>query len=272
VPIRGWIFDLDGVLTDTAEYHYQAWQRLADSLGISFDRTRNEALRGVSRRRSLELLLDGRVYPEAQLLEMMERKNRDYQALLSRVTPADVLPGVQDFLAALRAAGMPIAIGSASKNAREVVQRLQIASTIDALADGYSVLRPKPAPDLFVYAAGLLRVCVQECVVFEDATAGVEAAKTAGMYAVGLGPVERVGQADLVLPDLAQVTVDDLCSVFSARTLKDNWRCRRTGSYTRPPSNGLQSARRRRSLPLATARSPPAARLRRVSSVIYPLP
>lgn len=210
MPIQGWIFDLDGVLTDTAEYHYQAWQRLADSLGLPFDRGRNEALRGVSRRRSLELLLAGRVYPEAQMLALMERKNRDYQALLTQVTPEDLLPGVRDLLAALRAAGMAVAVGSASKNAREVVQRLQIDAYLDGLADGYSVVRPKPAPDLFVYAAGLLRTCVHECVVFEDATAGVEAAKTAGMYTVGLGPVERVGQADVVWPDLAQVTMDDV--------------------------------------------------------------
>lgn len=204
------IFDLDGVLTDTAEYHYQGWQRLADELGMPFDRRRNEALRGVSRRRSLELLLAGRSYPEAQMQEMMERKNRYYQALLKQVTPDDLLPGVGDLLQAGRAAGLKIAIGSASKNAREVVQRLHLMPYIDALADGYSVVRPKPAPDLFVYAAGLVHVYVSACVVFEDAAAGVEAAKVAGMYAVGLGPVERVGQADLVLPDLASVTLPDI--------------------------------------------------------------
>jgi beta-phosphoglucomutase len=144
------------------------------------------------------------------MLELMERKNRYYQELLKQVTPQDLLPGVRNLLEALRAAALKIAIGSASKNAREVVQRLHIASYIDDLADGYSVVRPKPAPDLFVYAAGLLRVCVHECVVFEDAAAGVEAAKVAGMYAVGLGPVARVGPANLVLPDLAHVTLHDI--------------------------------------------------------------
>jgi beta-phosphoglucomutase len=218
MPIQGCIFDLDGVLTDTAEYHYQAWQRLADELGIPFDRQRNEALRGVSRRHSLELLLAGRSYPEAQMLEMMERKNRHYQELLKQVTPQDLLPGVRTLLDAVRAAGLKIAIGSASKNAREVVQRLHIMPYIDDLADGYSVVRPKPAPDLFVYAAGLLHVGVNACVVFEDAQAGVEAAKAAGMYAVGLGPVERVGQADLVLPDLASVTLPDILQRLAATT------------------------------------------------------
>jgi beta-phosphoglucomutase len=215
MPIYGFIFDLDGVLTDTAEYHYQAWQRLADELGIPFDRARNEALRGVSRRQSLELLLAGRVYPEDQMLAMMARKNGYYQALLARVTPDDLLPGVRPLLDAVRTAGMKIAIGSASKNAREVVQRLGIVPYLDGLADGDSVVRPKPAPDLFVYAAGLLRVCVTACVVFEDAAVGVEAAKTAGMYAVGLGPAERVGQADLVLPDLSCVTLDDILQRLS---------------------------------------------------------
>lgn len=216
MSIQGCIFDLDGVLTDTAEYHYQGWQRLADELGVPFDRTRNEALRGVSRRRSLELLLDERRYPEAQMQEMMERKNRYYQELLTQVTPADLLPGVDNMLKAARAAGLQIAIGSASKNAREVAQRLHIMPYIDALADGYSVVRPKPAPDLFVYAAGLLHVCVNTCVVFEDAAAGVEAARVAGMYTVGLGPVERVGQADLVLPDLASVTLSDILQRLAA--------------------------------------------------------
>src|SRR4030095_4920368 len=205
MPLHGFIFDLDGVLTDTAEYHYQGWQRLADDLGIPFDRERNEALRGVSRRRSLELLLAGRVFPDVQMMDMMERKNRYYQELLKQVTPDDLLPGARPLLDALRTAGMKIAIGSPTTTTPEGVERLQIAPCIDALADGYSVVRPKPAPDLFVYAAGLLHVWVNECVVFEDATVGVEAAKVAGMYAVGLGPVERVGQADLVLPDLSGV-------------------------------------------------------------------
>src|SRR6478672_10420369 len=176
VDLRGFIFDLDGVLTDTAEYHYQAWQRLADEIGVPFDRQRNEALRGVSRRHSLELLLAGRTFPEDQIQEMMERKNTYYLELLKQITPRDVLPGVPQLLDELRRAERKLAIGSASKNAREVIQRLQIAHYFDAIADGYSVVRPKPAPDLFVYAAGLLGFQVVDCVVFEDAEAGVEAA------------------------------------------------------------------------------------------------
>ncbi len=208
--IQAFIFDLDGVLTDTAEYHYQAWQRLADEIGVPFSRQANEALRGVSRRQSLELLLAGRTYPEPDMQEMMDRKNRYYQALLEQVTPQDLLPGVRALLEAIRAAGIPIAIGSASKNARDVVGRLQIAPLVDAIADGYSVVRPKPEPDLFVYAAGMLQVPVARCVVVEDAEAGVEAGNTAGMATIGLGPPERVGAATLVLPDLAHVTLPEI--------------------------------------------------------------
>jgi HAD superfamily hydrolase (TIGR01509 family) len=177
---------------------------------IPYDRQRHEALRGVSRRRSLELLLAGRVYPEEQMLELMERKNRYDQALRKQVPLQDLLPGVRHVLGALRAAAWKMALGSASQNAREVVQRLHLASSLDALAEGYSVVRPKPAPELFVSAAGLVRVCVHECIVFEGAAAGVEAANVAGMYAVGLGPVARVGQADLVRPDLSHVTLHDI--------------------------------------------------------------
>jgi HAD superfamily hydrolase (TIGR01509 family) len=204
-----------GALTD--DVVQTVWLRLAENCGRIREperlaawlatTTRNEALRGVSRRPSLEVLFAGRVSPEAQMREMMERKHRSSQALLTQVTPDDLLPGAHGLLQTLRAAGQKIALGSASKNAREVVQRLQIASCIDAIADGYSVVRPKPAPELFVYAAGLVGVYVDACVVFEDATVGVEAAKAAGMSAVGLGPVARVGQADLGLPDLSSVTL-----------------------------------------------------------------
>jgi kojibiose phosphorylase len=146
------------------------------------------------------LLLAGRVSPEEQMLELMERKNHDYQALLKQVTPQDLLPGVRHVLEAVRAADCKLVLGSASQHAREVVQRLHMASSADAMADGYRVVRPKPAPDLFVSAAGLGRVCMHACILFEDVAVGVEAAKVAGVYAVGLAPVARVGQATLGRP------------------------------------------------------------------------
>ncbi|MFN6499557.1 MAG: beta-phosphoglucomutase [Nostoc sp. DedQUE01] len=210
--IQGVIFDLDGVLTDTAELHYLAWQKLADEQGIPFNRVANEALRGVSRRASLMLIIGHRPYSEQQIQEMMERKNRYYVELLKNMTSKDLLPGAIALLDELRQAGIKIAIGSASKNARTVIERLGITDKIDAIADGYSVEKPKPAPDLFLYAAKQLGIEPAQSVVVEDAAAGVEAALAAGMWAVGIGPVERVGAAHVVLPSLAGVKWADIQS------------------------------------------------------------
>lgn len=210
--IKAIIFDLDGVLTDTAEYHFQAWKRLADEEGIPFTRKDNERLRGVSRRQSLEFLLNGRPATEERVQEMMTRKNAYYQELIEQVTPDNMLPGALALLHECRRSGLKIAIGSASKNTRAVVDRLGIGHLIDAISDGYSVGRQKPAPDLFLHAADQLGVPPPACVVIEDAASGVEAAKAAGMWAIGLGPVERVGQADAVFPNLAGLTLKDLLS------------------------------------------------------------
>jgi beta-phosphoglucomutase len=206
LPVLGAIFDLDGVLTDTSEFHYQGWKRLADEEDLPFDRQANEALRGISRRESLRLLLQDKIVPEEEQLAMMERKNRYYQELIASLTPGDLLPGARDLLEELRSAGIKTAIGSASKNAKEVIQRLEIDSLVDALSDGFSVERPKPAPDLFLNAAEQLQIPPEQCVVFEDAEAGVNAALAAGMWVVGIGPSERVGAAHLTLPNLVEVS------------------------------------------------------------------
>jgi beta-phosphoglucomutase len=208
--IQAFIFDLDGVITDTAEYHFRGWQRLAQEEGLPFTREDNEALRGVSRRESLLLLLKGRTYPEAKLLEMMERKNSYYLEFIKEITPRDLLPGAKELGEELRAAGYKTALGSASKNAREVIERLGIAALFDAISDGYSVERAKPAPDLFLHAARQLGLSPGECVVVEDAAAGIEAARAGGFRSVGLGPHERVGAADAVFPSLEGVKLADL--------------------------------------------------------------
>ncbi|MEH1934919.1 MAG: beta-phosphoglucomutase [Nostoc sp.] len=213
--IQGFIFDLDGVLTDTAELHYLAWKKLADEEGIPFNREANDALRGVSRRASLMLILGDRPYSEAQIQEMMERKNRYYVELLQNMTAKDLLPGAIALLDELRQAGIKIGIGSASKNAQTVIERLGIADKVDAIADGYSVQQPKPAPDLFLYAAKQLGIEPGQSVVVEDAAAGVDAALAAGMWAVGLGPAERVGAAHIVLPSLEGIKWADLKAKLS---------------------------------------------------------
>ncbi len=217
MAIQGFIFDLDGVITDTAEYHFRSWKKLADEEGIPFTRADNERLRGVSRRDSLILLLQGRSYPEEQLREMMERKNRYYREFIREITPRDLLPGAKELLEEICKAGFKSALASASKNARDVVDRLDINHLFDAIADGYSVQRQKPAPDLFLYAAGELGLPADSCIVFEDAQAGIEAARAGGFHSVGLGPCERVGEAEAVLPDLRGVHLPDVLSAVEER-------------------------------------------------------
>ena len=212
--IRAFLFDLDGVLTDTSEFHFLAWQRLAVELGVPFDRADNEALRGVSRRESLLLLLKGFPASEDQMLEWMERKNNDYLDLISQMSPADLLPGARDLLEELRQAGFFSAIVSSSKNTPLVLDRLRISDLVDAVVDGNAPARSKPAPDLFLLGAKKLDLVPAQCVVVEDAAAGVDAGKAAGMRTIGLGPVERVGHADLVLPSLAGVRLADLHPVL----------------------------------------------------------
>ncbi len=200
--LKGIIFDLDGVLTDTAEFHYRGWQRLADEERLPFDRHANEALRGIARRESLMLILGGRQLPEEKIQEMLERKNRYYVEYIQQITPADILPGALDLLKEVRAAGLKCAIGSASKNTCTVVEKLGIAHLVDAISDGYSVTNPKPAPDLFLHAAAQLQLPPPHCAVVEDAAAGVEAAIAGSFRSIGLGPVERVGAAEVVYPSL----------------------------------------------------------------------
>ena len=208
--IRAFLFDLDGVLTDTSEFHYLGWKRLADELGLSFDRQKNEALRGVSRRESLLLLLNGRPATEEEMNEWMERKNRYYIEYVSRMTPENLLPGALELLKELHQAGYKVAIVSSSKNTPLVLERLQIGEWLDAVVDGNAAARSKPAPDLFLLAAERLGVSPEECLVVEDAEAGIAAGKAAGMCTLGLGPSERVGSADCQLPDLEGVTLGRL--------------------------------------------------------------
>lgn len=210
--IKAFILDLDGVVTDTAEYHFQAWQRLAEEENVPFSREDNEHLRGVSRRRSLELLLGDHIerYTEDQVLALMARKNDYYQSMLTKITEADFLPGARQLLDELRARGMKIAIGSASKNTKTVLTQLGILDFFDGISDGHSVVRAKPKPDVFIFAAGLVGVPVKNCVVVEDAESGVAAALACGMLAVGVGPESRVGKAHFCYPSTAEIDVDEI--------------------------------------------------------------
>ena len=203
--IKAFIFDLDGVLTDTAEYHYRAWKRMAEEEGLPFNRQDNEKLRGVSRRASLELILKGRSLPEEKIEAMMERKNNYYRESIKEISEKDLLPGSLELLQKLREKGYKLAVASASKNAPMIIERLNIGAYFDVLAHGGSVERAKPAPDLFLYTAEKLKLEPRYCLVVEDAEAGVEAAKRAGMATIGIGPPERVGAADLVFSSVGEI-------------------------------------------------------------------
>ena len=205
------LFDLDGVLTDTSTYHYRAWKHLADDEGIPFTEEENDAhLRGVPRRESLMYIIRGRQYSEEQIQEMMERKNRYYNDLIEQMSPSEVVAGGRELLEELRQAGIKTAIASASKNADIVLQRLEILNYFDGIADGNSVKNGKPAPDIFVYAAGLVKVPTSTCLGVEDADAGIEAIKNAGMQALAIGPTERFHRADKVLPTMENKRLQDL--------------------------------------------------------------
>jgi beta-phosphoglucomutase len=199
--LRAMIFDLDGVITDTAEYHYLAWKQLAEELGIPFDREFNEQLKGVSRMESLEKILARGNRQNAYTPEEKERlatkKNEHYKQLIGRITPADLLPGIPEFLKEVKGAGVKIALASASKNAPFVIERLQIGHYFDAMVDAATIKNSKPHPEIFLRAGELLSVDPSECVGVEDAEAGIEAIKRAGMFAVGVGTPEAMHQADL---------------------------------------------------------------------------
>jgi beta-phosphoglucomutase len=202
MEIKGFIFDVDGVLTDTVEPHYQSWVRLAKEEGIAIPSDFKDQVRGLTRPASLRLFLADREVPEEVAQDYLRRKNDYFLESLDLLTEKDMLPGVRGLMEALSAAGIPIAIGSASRNAREVVRRLGIDDFISAYADGHSVERSKPAPDVFLEAARLLGIEPEGCVVVEDAEVGIEAAHAAGMRVIGVGPRERLGEADLVVDSL----------------------------------------------------------------------
>jgi beta-phosphoglucomutase len=205
------IFDLDGVLTDTSEYHYQAWKKLADDEGIPFTREENDThLRGVGRRESLAYIIRGRHYSEDQIQEMMDRKNKYYNEKVKQMTPKELVPGGRELLTEIRKTGIKTAIASVSKNCQMVLDLLQITDLFDGIADGNCVANSKPAPDIFVYAAGLVHVHTIDCLGVEDANAGIEAIKTAGMQALGIGPKERFQRADKVLATMENVHLQDL--------------------------------------------------------------
>jgi beta-phosphoglucomutase len=210
--IRGFLFDLDGVLVDTAQYHFLAWQRMASELGIHFGEAENEQLKGVSRAESLNRILawGGQTMPEAEKQRWMTLKNEWYLELVRGMPANDYLPGAHEFLVASRAAGIKVALGSASKNAPLILERLGWMPLFDALVDGNVVTASKPDPEVFLEGARRLGLQPEECVVFEDSEAGVEAARRGGMKVVGIG---QGLDADLLVTGLDRLTPDQVAQL-----------------------------------------------------------
>ncbi len=210
--MRAFIFDLDGVIVDTARLHYQAWKELANSLGFDFTPQDNERLKGVSRMRSLEILLEigGLEFSEEEKLKLAERKNNRYRQLIMLLTPDDMLPGAKEFLDRSRALGLKLALASASKNTPLILERIGLQDFFDTVVDGNRVTKAKPDPEVFLVAANDLQVPPQECVVFEDAVAGIEAARRAGMKTVGIGNPSVLSGADMVVSGLYEITPEEV--------------------------------------------------------------
>jgi len=198
IGMKGAIFDLDGVIVDTAKYHFLAWRELAARLGFVFTEADNERLKGVSRMRSLDILLEvgGVSLPEEEKQRCAAWKNDKYVEYISQLDESELLPGAREYLTALRGQGVRTALGSASKNAGLILARLNIPDLFDAIVDGTKVEKAKPDPEVFLLGARELELAPAECVVFEDASAGIEAAKAAGMRAVGVGRAELLPGAD----------------------------------------------------------------------------
>ncbi|WP_412986694.1 beta-phosphoglucomutase [Pontimicrobium sp. IMCC45349] len=204
---KGFIFDLDGVIVDTAKYHYLAWKKLANDLGFEFTVEQNEMFKGVSRKRCLEILLDiGKIEAtQEQFDTWMIEKNVDYLKYIENMDASEILPDVSRVLDYLKEKNQPIALGSASKNAKPILEKVGLLPYFDTIVDGNNVTKAKPNPEVFLIAAEQLGVNSHDCVVFEDAVAGIQAANSAGMISIGIGEKTVLNEADNVFTDFTQM-------------------------------------------------------------------
>lgn len=212
--IKAFLFDLDGVIVDTAVFHYQAWKRLANQLGFDIDEEFNETLKGISRMDSLDAILKhGRIsLSQLEKDNYAKIKNDWYLELVNQMTVKDVLPGVENFIKEARLNGVKIGLGSASKNAKLILEKTNILDLFDVIIDGNHVSKSKPDPEVFLRGAMALEVKNEDCVVFEDAYAGVQAAKAANMLAVGIGNKEALSNADIIVKGLFEMSPSQLLS------------------------------------------------------------
>lgn len=210
--IKAFIFDLDGVITDTAEYHYLAWKALAEELDVDFDLAFNEKLKGVSRMDSLEMILkhggkEGN-YSLEEKEQLATKKNEHYKHLIANITDADLLPGIKSLLDDIKAKGLKLGLASASKNAFTVIEALGLLSTFDYIVDSGKIANGKPDPEIFLTAAHALEVEPLQCIGVEDAASGVKAIKAAGMFAVGVGDASILSEADMVVSSTEELNLE----------------------------------------------------------------
>jgi beta-phosphoglucomutase len=216
---RAFIFDLDGVITDTAEFHYLAWKKLGDELGVTIDREFNEQLKGISRMDSLERILA--LHPSLTEMPLVEKeklayqKNEHYIELIQTITPEDVLPGIEELFQKLQENHIKIAIGSASKNAPMVLEKLGLTRYIDYIVDAAKVTKGKPDPETFTTAADYLNIPYGECVGLEDAAAGIQAINRAGMFSVGIGDKEHLAAADYLVSDTTLLDLEEILKQYN---------------------------------------------------------
>ena len=210
--IKGFLFDLDGVIVDTAVFHFKAWRKMANKLGFDIDEAFNETLKGISRRDSIDRILayGGITLSEEEIERLAKEKNEDYLTMVDTMTKENILPGVQELIAQIKEQNYKMALGSASKNAPRILDRIGLIHEFDAIVDGNSVNKSKPDPEVFIKGADALGLKNEECVVVEDAYAGVEAAIAAGMKSIGIGEQENLPNANIVIHSFENKKIEDL--------------------------------------------------------------
>lgn len=218
---KAFIYDLDGIITDTAEFHFLAWQKLADEIGVSIDRQFNEQLKGINRMDSLDRILEldtsGRVLSDSEKVALATRKNEYYLELIEAINPSHILPGIELLLQKNKEQHIKIALGSASNNAPAILGKLQLTGYFDYIVDASKVKKGKPDPETFTTAAAALGVAPDDCVGIEDAAAGVESINRAGMFSVAVGDAHHLAAADYLVEDTAQLIFEDIIAHYGKR-------------------------------------------------------
>lgn len=219
---KGFIFDLDGVIVDTAKYHFLAWKKLANSIGVDFSEVQNEQLKGVSRVRSLEKILEwgNKTLSDEDFTNLMSKKNEDYLSYINDMDASEILPDVSRVLNFLIETQQAIALGSASKNATPILKKVHLLEKFEAIVDGNDVSKAKPDPEVFLIGAKLLEIAPEDCIVFEDSVAGIKAANTANMISIGIGEKSVLHEADYIFKDFTEMSQEFIEQIISGHINK----------------------------------------------------